>query len=167
MKMPFLSSDLSLILAALTVSGLSLSPHQARFRPSPNPTMSPPGPKRARCIYGMSGPSSSPSTYPATPATKPVQTPPYSRSHPTVAQRASQWTGLHPAMPIPRPSDCSPETSIQKFTLPQRAKPDLTPCHNLSPLTPHQWKTSSGALPNPPSSLPVQPINPSRYGMSG
>jgi hypothetical protein len=164
--MPSSSSDPFLTLAVLTALGPNRSLHQHLCRPSHNPTMSLPGQKPARCIYGMYGPSSSLSTYPASLTIKPVHTPPHLRSHPTVAPRVSQWTGLRPATPIHRRSGCSLETSVPRFTLPQRAKPDLTPCHNPSQPTHLPWKTCNGALPNHPSSLRVQQINPSRSGMS-
>ena len=115
-KMQSSSSDLFLILAALTVLGLNLSLHHLLCRPPPSPTMSPHGPRQGRCIYGMSGPFSSPSTYLATPTTKNAQTPPYLRSHLTAAPRVSRWTGLRPVMPIHRRSGYLPETSTPRFT---------------------------------------------------
>ena len=167
MKMPSSSSDLFPTLAVLTALGLNRSLHRPPCHLPPSPTMSPLGPRPERCIYGMFGLSSSPSMYPATPTTRTVQAPPYLRSHPIVAPRGSQWTGLRLATSIHRPSDCSPVTFIPRSTLPRRVKPGLMPRPSPSPLTPHRWRTSNGALPNPPSSLPVLLINPSRSGTSG
>ena len=172
MRMPWTKTrssilDPSLIWVVLTASGLNLSLHQHPCRLLTNPTLSPLGPKRARSIYGTSDLSSSPSTYLVSPTTKIAQTLPCSPSHPTVSPRVSPWIGLL-LLPLIHPlSGCSLGTSIPRFTLPQPVKLDLMPCHNPSQLTHLPWKTCNGALPNHRSSLPVQPINLSRFGTSG